>query len=107
MRSFFLVVTLDSVAYQLYCSTALLDLLTDLKRIFALSGFGRLSSVYLLGSVNATICFPLPESVSITGTVIAMDSDDFWVSITGTVILIAVCEVFPPKIFQPIDGIHH
>lgn len=72
---------------------------TCLKRIFALSGFGRLSRIYLLGSVNATICFPLLETVSITGAVMAMDLDDFWVSITGTVILIEVWEVLPPKIY--------
>ena len=80
-------------------STALLDVSTTLKRIFALEGFGRVSRVYLLGMVNATICFPELERVSMTGAVIAILSEDFIVSITGTVIAIDAFEVFPPNMY--------
>ena len=53
----------------------------------------------MLGMVNATICFPELERVSMTGAVIAILSEDFIVSITGTVIAIDAFEVFPPNMY--------
>lgn len=97
-KYFFFASTLPSVAYQVYLSTAFLDLSTFLKRMFALFGFGRVSREYLLGMVKAMVCFSLPEVLSITGTVIAIFSGAriVWrVALTP----IDVFETFPPKIY--------
>jgi hypothetical protein len=49
--------------------------------------------------VNAMICFPELERVSMTGTVIAILSEVFVVSITGAVIAIDDFAVLPPNIY--------
>jgi hypothetical protein len=49
--------------------------------------------------VNAMICFLEFERVSMTGIVIAILSEVFVVSITGTVIVIEDFAVLPPNIY--------